>query len=187
MKHLIDDLFYNLTRSKIRDGRDTNINHKLIGTSSSKNFSEMVQRAVKVISSQGNIFTLQQSVSSFRNLLTQQNFPANVSQKILNCLSVGTERYTVFHKERFVEKSKILSEVIHKVKLPPLTDKFIITDITHEKPKQKEKSSPKEIAASERKIDIAKAKGGELRDILKYDAMESNMLYDNDVTAKHEN
>ena len=24
--HLIDDLFHNLTRSKIRDGRDTNIN-----------------------------------------------------------------------------------------------------------------------------------------------------------------
>ena len=89
--HLIDDLFHNLTRPKIRDGRDTNINHELIGTSKSKSFNEMVQRAVKVILSHGNIFALQQSVSSFRNLLTQQNFPNDVSQKILNCLSDGTE------------------------------------------------------------------------------------------------
>ena len=37
-----------------------------------------------------------------------------------------------------------------------------------------------------RKIDIAKGKGGELRDILKYDVMESNMLYDGDVMSKYE-
>ena len=74
----------------------------------------MAQQAVKVISSQGNIFTLQQSASSFRNLLTRQNFPTDVSQKILNCLSDGAERYKVFHRGRFVEKSKNLIEVIHK-------------------------------------------------------------------------
>ena len=66
------------------------------------------------------------------------------------------------------------------MKLPPLTDKFIITDIICENSKQKEKNCPKEIAASQRKIDIAKGKGGKLRD------MESNMLYDGDVMAKHE-
>ena len=183
---LIDDLFYNLTHSKICDGRGTNINHKLTGTSKSKKFNEMVQQAVKVISSQGNIFTLQQSVSSFRNFLIQQNFPADVSQKSLNCLSEGTERHKFFHRERFAEKSEKLSEVIHKVKLPPLTNKFIITDITCEKSKQKEKYCPKETAASQRKIDNAKGKQGESRDILKYDVMESNMLYCIDVTAKHE-
>ena len=177
--HLIADLFQNLTRSKIRDGQDTNINHKLIGTSKSKNFNEMVQSAVKVISCQGNIFTLQRSVSWFRNFLTQQNFPTDVSQKILNW-------YKVFHREQFVEKSKTLSEVMHKVKLPPLTNKFIIIDITCEKLKQKEKNCLKEIAASQRKTNIAKGKGGELRDILKYDVVESNMLYDGDVIDKHE-
>ena len=107
----------------------------------SENFNEMVQRAVKVISSQGNIFTLQQSVSSFRNLLTQQNFLTDVSQNIFNCLSDGTERYNVFQRERFVEESKKMSEIIYKVKLPLLTNKFIITDITCEKPKQKKKLS----------------------------------------------
>ena len=148
----------------------------------------MVQRAVKVISSQGNIFTLQQSLSSFQNLITQQNFTTDVSQKVLNCLSDGTERYKVFHREQFVDKSKKLSEVMHKVKLPlpPLTDKFIIIDITCEKPKQKEQKCPKEIAVSQRKTDITKGKGWKLRDILKYDVMESNMLYDGDVMAKHE-
>ena len=41
---------------------------------------------------QGNIFNLQQLASSFRNLLTQQNFPTDVSQMNLNCLSDDTER-----------------------------------------------------------------------------------------------
>ena len=68
------------------------------------------------------MFTLQ-SPSVFRNILTQQNFPTDVSEKILNCLPDGKTRYKDFRKERFVEKSKKLSEVIHKVKLPPLNDK----------------------------------------------------------------
>ena len=49
-----------------------------------------------------------------------------------------------------------------------------------------QKNYPKEIATSQRKIDIAKRKGGQLRDILMYDVTESNMLYDGDVMAKHE-
>ena len=56
--HLTDDLFHSLTQSKIRDGRDTDINHELIGRSKSKNFNEMLQQAVKVISTHGNNFTL---------------------------------------------------------------------------------------------------------------------------------
>ena len=72
--YLIHDLFYNLSRSEIRDGRDTNINQELIRTSKRKKLNQIVQRTVKVISSQGKIFTLQQSISSFRYLLTQQIF-----------------------------------------------------------------------------------------------------------------
>ena len=66
-----------------------------------------------------------------------------------------------------------MNEVRYKVKLPPLTDKFTITDITCEKPKQKEKNCPKETAASQRKIDIAKENGGEVRDILKCDVRKA--------------
>ena len=102
----------------------------------------------------------------------QQNFPTDVSQKVLNWLFDGTERYKVFHRKQFVEESKKLSEVIHKVKLPHLNNKFIITDITCEKLKQNK--CLKEIAASQKKIDMSKAR--ELREILKYDVMKSNML-----------
>ena len=175
--HSIDDLFHNLTWSKICDGWDTKINHELIiGISKTKTFNEIVQ---------GNIFTLQQSASSFWNLLTQQNFPTDVSQMNLNCLSDDTEKDKVFHREQFIEKSKKVSKVIHKVKLPAVTDKFIITDITCKTSKKKEKNCPKEIAAFQRKIDIAKGKGGKLHNVLKYDVTESNMLYDDDIMTKH--
>ena len=142
----------------------------------------MVQQAVKVIPNQENTLALQQSVSSFEILLKQQNFPTDITQKVLNCLSNGTEINKVFRRKPFVEQSKKLSEVIHKVKLAPLTNKFIITDMFCEKPKQKK--CLKEIAASQRKIDIAK--GDKLRGILTYDVMECNMLYDGDVMTKLE-
>ena len=74
-----------------------------------------------MILSQGNIFVLLQSVSSFRSLLTLQNFLTDVSQKILNYLPDCTKIYKVFHRERFVEKKKKISKVILKFKLPPLT------------------------------------------------------------------
>ena len=149
--YLIDDLFYNLSQSKIRDGRDTTINHELIPTSKIKSFNETVQGSVEVISSQGNIFILQQSVSVFQNLLTRQNFLSNVSTRIFNCFSDGTERYK----------------------------------ITFEKPKQKEKSCPNEIAASLENRHC-KRKMRRIARYLKYDVTESNMHYDGDVMAKHE-
>ena len=119
-------------------------------------------------------------------MLTRKYSPTDVSQKILNCLFDSTERYNAFHIEQFLERSKKSSEVIYKVNLPPLANKFIIKDTTCEKPKQKDKKFPKKMTASQRKVDIAKGKGAELRDILKYDVMESNMLYDGGVMAKHE-
>ena len=122
----------------------------------------MVQQAVKVSSSQGNIFSLQQLASSFQNLLTQQNVPTGVPQKNLNCLFNGTERYKVFQRKRFGKKSKKLSEAIHNVMLPPLTNKFSITDIICEKTKQK-KNCPKEIAASQRNIYTTKEKTRQIR------------------------
>ena len=105
--HLIEDLFRNLTRSKVDDGQDTNIHHELIGTSKSKAFNDMVKRASGVIGSQGNMFALQ-SATAFRNLLTQQNFPTAVSKRVLCCIEDGRERYQIFRKERFIEKTKNL-------------------------------------------------------------------------------
>ena len=55
--HLIDDLFHNLTRSKIRYGRDTNINHRLIETSKSENFSEMASEQLTHFSPVSHFYT----------------------------------------------------------------------------------------------------------------------------------
>ena len=45
-------------------------------------------------------------------------------------------------------------------------------------------NSPKKIAATQRRIDIAKGKGDKLRDILKYGVTESSIFYDGNVIAK---
>ena len=62
----------------------------------------------------------------------------------------------------------------------------MITDTTCENPKQKEKKRSKGNCCIQKKIDIAKGKEGELRDILKCDVSETNMLCDGDVMVKYE-
>ena len=86
------------------------------------------------------------------------------------------------HRERFVKNLGKLNEDLHRVTLTPLIDKFIITEIICEKPKQKEEYCLEKTAASQRKTDMKIA--AKLRDILKYNVMESNILYNGDVAAK---
>ena len=92
---MIEDVFRNLTRSKLYDGRETQIHHELIGALNSKAFNDMVNRTSGVISSQGNIFTLQ-SATVFRNLLTRRNFSSDVPGRVVECMDDGKVRYDLF-------------------------------------------------------------------------------------------
>ena len=103
--HQIGELLRDLTSSNLNDSRDTYIHHDLIGDSKRKTFNKMVTQLLGIIKPHGNMFALQYP-PALRNILTQQNYPTDVSQKILNCLSDGKSRYDIFFKERFVEKSK---------------------------------------------------------------------------------
>ena len=90
--HMIGELLRILTASRISDARDTRIHHELIGSSKSKTFNDMVKRTLDVIRPQGNMFSLQSS-PVLRNILTQQSYPNEVSERILNCIPDGIERY----------------------------------------------------------------------------------------------
>ena len=103
--HVIGELLRTLTAPRISDSRDTCIHYELIGSSESKNFNDMMNRTLDVIRPKGNMFTLQSS-TVFHKLLTQQNYPSEVSERIFNCIPDGVERYNEFKKEIFVEKSK---------------------------------------------------------------------------------
>ena len=110
---------------------DTHIHHELIETSKSKGFNKMVQETLDVIRPQGNMFDLRCS-SLLRNILTQQTYPQEISDKIINCMNDGKIKFAQFRKERFIDKTKKLSDVIPKVKLPSLTD----PTKDHDKPKK---------------------------------------------------
>ena len=50
-------------------------------------------------------------------ILTQQTYPQEISDGIINCMNDGKIKFAHIRKERF-----ILSNGIHNVKLPSLTD-----------------------------------------------------------------
>ena len=93
----------------------------------------------------------------------------------------GQRRYSEFRNERFIEQTKKISDVIHKVKLPSLNaDKTSKPDV---KTKIQDGCTLKDNAVAQRNIDIAKAKGEDLADISKYDICSTNMLFEGELMA----
>ena len=66
---MIEDVFRELTFSKLHDGRDTQVHYEPIGTSKSKTFNKMRMQTLDDIRPQGNKFS-NLSCPSFRNILT---------------------------------------------------------------------------------------------------------------------
>ena len=180
--NMIEEVLQIAIGSGIQDSRETYIHHELIGTSKSKTFNTMVNKVLNILLPHGNMFLLNDS-PCLRNLLTQQSYQNETSTRMLNCFEDGIERYKLFRNERFVDKIKKLSHVIHKVKLPLLfhDDKKNVIAA-----KQHEANDAKENAVFQRQFDIAKAKGENIEDILKYDLADSNMLFDGEIMAKAE-
>ena len=87
--------FNDLTNSNLNDSRDTLMHHELIGTAKSRLFNNIIQRTLEIIQSQGNFFSLH-SPPQLRNMLTQQHYEENLSQRIRN-----ERRYGEFRNEHF--------------------------------------------------------------------------------------
>ena len=107
--------------------------------------------------------------------------PSAVSECLINFYNHGKELYETFRNERFVEKSRKLSDTIKKVNLP----KFV--------PKPKEKTERKQIKSDtlvkelsyvQKNVDIARVRGITLSHIMEHDLMSTNTLFCEGTTRK---
>ena len=82
------------------------------------------------------------------NITGGQVIPKPHSKRLLNYFEDGKQRYKVFREERYVNKSKKLSDTITKVNLPKFDGKD---------KKQKKESKPvlKKVGDAQKQIDIA--------------------------------
>ena len=176
----ISNSFLEITKLGAINDSDLNLHHELSG-GYSELFSKSVQKVATFINKKGNPFKKKSSVSLF-NFCTGQTVLPEVSKKLLDYFIHGNEKFKKFRQEQFIEKSKLLSETIKKINLP----KFTEASCTQKQVSNESvvKSTKKDIGQSQRKIDIAKAKGYDAKEILTYVHLTENMLFDGQSTSK---
>ena len=99
---------------------------------------------------------------------------AEASPKLLNFFKNGSEGYERFCTERFVSKTKQLSDTITKVNLP----KFDAKPHNVKSSTSTAKSATKQLGQALRQIDVARSRGVPMKDILSYDHSKGTALFD---------
>lgn len=118
---------------------------------------------------------------SLHSLFTKTAVDRVVALRLLKCLENGEKIYQSYRKERLVDKTKKISATIAKKSLP----------LFNEYPQnaapaiQKEKTTltSKCIAEGYRNIDVAKARGMNLHEILTHDVLSVSPLFEGDLPA----
>ena len=169
----ISNCFSDLTKSKTRTGP---LLHHELGGGISKQINESINRVAKFITERGNPYESQQA-QKLHNVTSGQLVPEALSVRLLNYFEDGKQRYNVFRNERLVTKTKKLSETIKKVNLPSF-------DRSDQTQKKSTKPTLKKIGDAQKQIDVARARGITLKEILCYDHLNTNILFEEDLTAK---
>lgn len=116
-----------------------------------------------------------------RNICTNELVQTDVAKEILSIFDKGLDLHKIYKKERFVDKSKNISDTISKINFPDFKtvknqdDKTIV--------RKKKKTNVGEI---QRIVALANERNYPLELLLKYELSEENYLFDEDGFFKKE-
>ena len=169
----ISNCFNDLTKSQTRTGPQ--LHHELVG-GISKEIGESITKATDFNVERGNPFELV-APTKLHNISSGQVVSTDSSKRLLGYFEDGKRRYNLFREERYIKKSKRFSDKISRVGLPRFDSKG---------QKQKMDSKPiiKKVANAQKQIDVARARGFTMKEILSFDHLISNILFDEDLTTK---
>ena len=176
----ISNAFRNLTHSNLGT-RESEVHHEL-GGNYAKSFNTQVKHVIDFLTAHGNPYLLENH-PKLHNFVTSVCAPSAVSECLINFYKHGEELYKSFRNERFVEKSRKLSDTIKKVNLPEFVPK------PKEKTERKHIKSDalvKELSYVQKNIDIARVRGITLSYIMEHDLMSTNVLFCEETTRKPE-
>ena len=143
--------------------------------------NESVNKTYRFISERGNQYLTSQYVKLY-HVTTGLCVNETDSKKLLKYFEHGEKTYTEFRNERFVDKTRALSNVIKKVSLPSIESKS--KESTKFKP-SKENTKAKIQAIAQKQVDIAKSRFISMPEILQFDLVPS-ALFEGNFTAKPE-
>lgn len=116
------------------------------------------------------------------NILTKAIMPEDIRRDLISVQTVGEEIYSELRKERFVAKSKRLSDVIHRSNIKTFANvgqKASVVSNTRQKLDKKEQGF------AQKKLDIARERGYSTNEIFRYDLVKTSYLFDgNELMVK---
>lgn len=138
-------------------------------------FGEMnIQAILTVMGNKENPFRKDATQPKLHNIMTQE-MTNEIRNQVLQVKAIRTAAYEKLRKERFVERSAQIFQTIHRINLK--TFKSI-----HALPKGQEASgksqTKREDKQRQRIIEIARARGRSMKELLEYDLTSSCYLFD---------
>lgn len=128
------------------------------------------------VQSHENPFTVEErKEKKLHNILTQEIMPDVVREQLLCLQDIGAEKYGTFRNERLINKTKRLSDTIHRTNLQTFNS------IAKNVKKIPQKISIEKKSRNAQKIlDIARVRGCDMKEVFQYDLLATNSLIDGD-------
>ena len=135
-----------LTKSNLGN-RECELHHELLGKYS-ENFNKQVLKVADFVRERGNPFSSSTGVTQLHNFITGASVDKDAAARLLNFEENSLKHYEDLIKERYIDKTKMLSDTIHKSNLPHFGT---LARIEVKKVNKSEQDVTKEIALVQKK------------------------------------
>ena len=162
-----------LIRSNIGN-RECELHHELYGNFA-LNYNKQVIKVIEFVEQRGNPFTSATGIVKLHNFFSGASVVEEVARRLLNFDENSVRRYESFRKERFIDKTKMLSETIQKSNLPHFATQ---SQEEAQKKSQCDKEVAKEVTHIQKLMDIAKSRHIPTSEILEYDLLGASPLFE---------
>ena len=113
------------------------------------------------------------------NILSQAIMSEEIRQSLLSVFARGNEMYQAFRNERYINKTKAISDTISRSKVKTFKSAY-----EGKSESDKKKATKKESTEAQRIVDVAKERNYDLEHLLKYDLVETSILFENNFMKK---
>lgn len=115
-------------------------------------------------------------VQTLHNIISQEVMPQEIRNDLLQFDATCKTLYETFRTERFVTRQRSISDTIHRRNLKTFKSN---TAAKHTR-QTKAKENKKQLAETQKIFDIARVRGYDLQDLLTYDLIDINYLFDSE-------
>ena len=174
----MSNIFRRLTNSTL-GASESELHHEVDGNYT-KVFNAQVTNITSFLIARENPY-LPENQPQLRNIISRVQSPASeaATQQLTEFDKNSVESYLSFRKERFVEKSRRLSDSIKKINLQQFSP-----DEKEKVPWQSSDIHVKDLSNVKRSVDVARGRGLSLGQVMEHDLLSTNILFDGDYTSK---